>query len=32
MTILGRLGQEVEVSVTIHPRAQLTGKPETAHL
>ena len=32
MTILGRLGQEVEVSVTIHPRAQLTRKMETAHL
>ena len=32
MTILGRLGQEVEVSVTIHPRAQLTRKMETADL
>lgn len=31
MTILGRLGQEVEVSVTVHPRAQQAA-PEVAHL
>ena len=32
MMILGRLGQEVEVSVTVHPRAQRLGEPEAAHL
>ena len=32
MTILGRLGQEVEVSVTVHPRTQPAGEPEAAHL
>ena len=30
VTILGRLGQEVEVSVTVHPRTPQTA-PEAAH-
>ncbi|MGH7059510.1 MAG: helix-turn-helix domain-containing protein [Stellaceae bacterium] len=30
MTILGRLGQEVEVSITVHPRAP-HAVPEAAH-
>jgi predicted XRE-type DNA-binding protein len=32
MTILSRLGQEVEVSVNVHPRAKGAPEPETAHL
>ena|SRR5260370_13370066 len=32
MTILSRLGQEVEVSVKVHPRAKDPAEPETAHL
>lgn len=32
MTILGQLGQEVEVSVTIHPRAQRSAEPEAVRL
>jgi predicted XRE-type DNA-binding protein len=31
MTILSRLGQEVEVSVNVHPRTR-AGAPETAQL
>lgn len=31
MRILGRLGQEVEVSVTVHPRVPRTEVSETAH-
>jgi predicted XRE-type DNA-binding protein len=32
MTILSRLGQEVEVSVNVHPRTKGPAEPETAHL
>ena len=32
VSILGRLGQEVEFSFTVHPRAQREAAPETAHL
>jgi hypothetical protein len=32
MTILSRLGQEVEVSVNVHPRAKGSAEPETVHL
>jgi predicted XRE-type DNA-binding protein len=32
MTILSRLGQEVEGSVSVHPRAQHETEPETAHI
>ena len=32
MTILSRMGQEVEVSVTVHPRAQRETAPGTVHL
>src|ERR1700681_4054421 len=32
VTILGRLGQEVEFSFTVHPRTQREPEPETAHL
>lgn len=32
VTILGRLGQEVEVSVNVHPRRQHRTEPSTAHL
>src|SRR5215469_17670300 len=31
VTILGRLGQEVELTVTVHPRSR-HGTPDTAHL
>src|ERR1700674_1322985 len=32
VTILGRLGQEVEFSFTVHPRAQREAEPETVNL
>ena len=32
VTILGRLGQEVEFSFTVHPRAPRGSKPDAAHL
>jgi predicted XRE-type DNA-binding protein len=32
MTILSRLGQEVEVSVNVHPRRTSAAGTETAHL
>jgi predicted XRE-type DNA-binding protein len=32
VTILGRLGQEVEFSFTVHPRARREVPAETAHL
>ena len=32
VTILGRLGQEVEFSFTVHPRTQREAEPETAQL
>src|ERR1700752_498404 len=32
MTILGRLGQEVEFSFTVHRRTRREGEPDTAHL
>jgi len=32
VTILGRLGQEVEFSLTVHPRTQREAEPETAQL
>jgi predicted XRE-type DNA-binding protein len=32
MTILSRLGQEVEVSVNVHPRRRHETEPPTAHL
>jgi predicted XRE-type DNA-binding protein len=32
MTILSRLGQEVEVSVNVHPRQSRDAGTETAHL
>ena len=32
MTILSRLGQEVEVSVNVHPRRSRDAGTETAHL
>jgi predicted XRE-type DNA-binding protein len=32
VTILGKLGQEVEISVDVHPRRQRTAEAETAHL
>src|SRR5271170_2612379 len=32
VTILGRLGQQVEFSFTVHPRAKREAEPETAHL
>lgn len=31
MTILGKLGQEVEVSVDVHPRRQRGNEPPAAH-
>ncbi|HJU14974.1 MAG TPA: helix-turn-helix transcriptional regulator [Stellaceae bacterium] len=31
VTILGRLGQEVEVSITVRPRAARESESETAH-
>jgi predicted XRE-type DNA-binding protein len=32
VTILGRLGQEVEFSFTVHPRNRREIEPDTAHL
>jgi predicted XRE-type DNA-binding protein len=32
VTILGRLGQQVEFSFTVPPRANREAEPETAHL
>ena len=32
VTILGRLGQEVELSVTVHPRTRHEVEPDSAHL
>jgi len=32
MTILSRLGQEIEVSVNVHPRRPRKAGTETAHL
>jgi predicted XRE-type DNA-binding protein len=32
VTILGRLGQEVELSVNVHPRTRRETEAETAHL
>lgn len=32
MTILGRLGQEVEISVAVHPVRRRDTEPDTAHL
>ena len=32
VTILGRLGQEVEFSFTVHPRSRREGRADTAHL
>jgi predicted XRE-type DNA-binding protein len=32
VTILGRLGQEVEVSVDVHPRRSQSADAETAHV
>src|SRR5438067_7268973 len=32
VTILGRLGQEVEFTFTVHPRAGREVEPDTAHL
>jgi len=31
VAILGRLGQEVEFSFTVHPRTAPSAEPETAH-
>ena len=31
VTILGRLGQEVEFTFAVHPRTQREAEPETAH-
>jgi predicted XRE-type DNA-binding protein len=32
VTILGRLGQEVEFSFTVHPRTRREAEPDAAHL
>jgi predicted XRE-type DNA-binding protein len=32
VTILGRLGQEVELTVTVHPRTRPGAAPDTAHI
>ena len=32
VTILGRLGQEVELSFSVHPRSRRDAEPDTAHL
>jgi predicted XRE-type DNA-binding protein len=32
VTILGRLGQEVELSINVHPRARREKEPETAQI
>jgi predicted XRE-type DNA-binding protein len=32
VTILGRLGQEVEFTFTVHPRTRREAEPDTAHL
>jgi len=32
VTILGRLGQEVELSINVHPRLRREVEPEAAHL
>jgi predicted XRE-type DNA-binding protein len=32
VTILGRLGQEVEFTFTVHPRTRRETEPDTAHL
>jgi predicted XRE-type DNA-binding protein len=32
VTILGRLGQEVEFTFTVHPRTAREAEPDTAHL
>ena len=32
VTILGLLGQEVELSVSVHPRARRGAEPDTVHL